>query len=162
MVHLVEPAFVILKPWHDVASFSSGKHHVDVFLKNGHAMKGMLNDVSVTMVAASGTRVFGYVTYGIGAMAAEDLSPDNLRPVFVLQNIGVDVTVQRSGLGRTLVASVVLHTLSMIERAELSGEQPILAIMAQAIDEDGVDFFRHIGWIQISQTNHYLFGIRVK
>lgn len=170
MVYPSAPTLDVLTPSHDVSSFTSGKPEIDNFLKRGNALAGMTLGFSVTKVVVSDdNKVIAYLTYGLGSVSREEAAPRLAQyvpaypqPVLVLQRLGIDTSVQGSGLGRMLVREVLQHALLMAHRAEVSGEPPIRAVMVQALDDEAKAYYQHLGITEVSLLDPNLLFLPIK
>lgn len=163
------PALDVLTASHDVTAFSSSNSEIDDFLKLGNALAGMKLRFSVTKVVSDDAKVIGYVTYGLGSVSREEAAarlakrvPGYPQPVLVLQRLGIDASVQGSGLGRVLVTHVLEHALVMAQRAQASGEPPIRAVMVQAVDAAAKAFYEHLGISEVSPLDPNLLFLPIK
>lgn len=169
MVCTSTPALDVLTASHDVTAFSSGKPEIDDFLKLGRALEGKNTRFSTTKVFVEDAKVIGYVTYGLGSVS-RDVVPARLakyapafgQPVLILQRLGVDGSVQGSGLGSMLVRDVLEHALMMAQRAEAFGEPPIRAVMVQALDDEAKAYYQHLGISEVSPIDPRLLFLSIK
>ncbi len=124
-----------LLPTHEVDSFDCGKEPLNNFLKR-FALVNQRNGSSQTYVAHRKQHVVGYYSLAVGSVIYE-AAPARVTkglarhpvPVMLLTRLAVDVSEQRTGIGRGLLKDALLRT---VQAAEIAG---IRALLVHAKDE---------------------------
>jgi len=135
-----------LSPEHDLSRFDSGEPVLDEWLRR-RALQNEASGASRTYVVRSGTRVVGYYTLAVGAVAHTE-APGRIRrnmpepvPVMVLGRLAVDQAFQGRHIGAGLLRDAVLRT---VQAAEIGG---IRAILVHAISEAAKRFYESYGFV---------------
>jgi GNAT superfamily N-acetyltransferase len=134
-----------LCPEHDLGGFDSGEPALDEWLRR-RALKNEESGASRTYVVCAGTRVAGYYSLAVGAVAHAE-SPGRIKrnmpdplPVMVLGRLAVDKAFHGRGLGAGLLKDAVLRTL---QAAEIAG---IRAMLVHAISDAAKRFYERYGF----------------
>ena len=139
---------------HDTLHFHSGVDALDRWLRRdalqaqtrGAFWHAPARGASHTFVACEGSRVLGYFTWAIAAVAIDLAGGDLRRPmpdlvaVAELRRLAVDRTLQGRGIGRALVRDACLRITAA---AEAVG---IRAVIAHALSPRARDFFLRVGF----------------
>lgn len=135
-----------LRSDHDVEQFASGVSVLDDWLRH-RARKNEDAGASRTFVVTRENRVVAYYCLAAGSLTHSE-SPGALRrnmpdpiPVIVLGRLAVDLTEQRSGLGRALLRDAMLRV------AGVSHEIGIRAMLVHAISSEAVAFYAKHGFV---------------
>lgn len=135
---------------HEVADFANGKHaSLDDWLKNQALASEVLSARTyVICSAAHKTRVVGYYAISTAMEERRALPTAKLRrglphqvPMLLLGRLALDVLVQRQGLGADLLSDAIRRCCAV---SEIAGAR---AILAHAIDDDAVGFYRYHGFV---------------
>jgi GNAT superfamily N-acetyltransferase len=144
-------AFVIspperLSPRFDVSTFDCGEAALDEWLKK-RALANEAAGASRTYVVGAGSRVAGYYSLAVGAVA-HAAAPGRIKrnmpdpvPVMILGRLAVDKAFQRRGIGVGLLRDAVLRTA---QAGEIAG---IRAILIHAISEPARRFYEAFGFV---------------
>lgn len=131
---------------HDLSVFDSGEPPLDEWLRR-RALQNEASGASRTYVVCTGTRVVGYYTLAVGAVAHAGAPrrirrnmPDPL-PVMILGRLAIDKAFQRRGIGAGLVRDAILRTM---HAAEIAG---IRAILVHAISAAAKRFYEGFGFV---------------
>lgn len=130
---------------HDVDAFDSGVESLDRWLRR-HALKNQTSGASRTFVACNGNRVLTYYALASSAVVMQ-AAPGRFRrnmpdpiPVVVLGRLAVDKSLQGRGIGRALVRDAGLRVLQASDAIGIRG------LLAHALSEDAVRFYRQVGF----------------
>lgn len=150
-----EPARRILPPErltaaHDVSGFSTGKHPtLDEWLRNrALASEGLSARTYVIGEDSAPLRVVGY--YAISTAMEERVALPNARlrrgmpeqvPLLLISRLALHASVQGRGVGTALLADALRRCLAA---SEIVGAR---AVVAQAIDDDALTFYRRNGFL---------------
>jgi GNAT superfamily N-acetyltransferase len=132
---------------HQVKSFKSGKHPLDLFLKR-HALKNQKADSSQTYVAHRNGSVVGYYSLTVGSVDRKDCPPEITSetppgypiPVILLARLAVHRSEQGRGLGGALLQDAFYRIASA---AEIVGAR---ALLVHAIDSEARTFYEHFNF----------------
>src|SRR5271167_1365542 len=112
-----------LSPEHDLPEFDSGEPVLDEWLRR-RALQNEASRASCTYVVCAGTRVVGYYTLAVGAIAHAE-APGRVRrnipdrvPAMVLGRLAVVTAFQGRHIGGGLLRDAVLRT---VQAAEIGG-----------------------------------------
>lgn len=124
-----------LLPTHEVDAFDCGKEPLNVFLRR-FAFVNQHNGSSRTYVTCRAMRVAGYYSLAVGSVMGETAPPRVTKglarhpvPVMLLTRLAVDLTEQRTGIGKGLQKDALLRT---VQAADIAG---IRALLVHAKDE---------------------------
>lgn len=121
-----------------------------------HALQSHRTDSSKVRVIArlSDRRVVGYYALSAGSVERETAPPRVARgmpkypvPVVVLTRLGVDLSVQRRGLGRALLRDVLIRV------ANAADEIAARALLIHCQDEAARDFYRRFAEFEESASD---------
>lgn len=135
---------------HDTSSFRNGKHpSLDDWLRNrALASEGLSARTYVVCTASEPTRVVGY--YAITTAMEQRLALPNAKlrrgmpeqiPLLLIGRLALDQAYRGIGLGTDLLSDALRRCLAA---SEIAG---VRAIVAHAIDDDVVGFYRHHGFL---------------
>jgi hypothetical protein len=131
---------------HDLSGFDSREPLLDEWLRR-RGLQNETSGASRTYVVCAGTRVVGYYTLAVGAVAHVE-APGRVRrnmpdpvPAMVLGRLAVDRAFQRRYIGAGLLCDAVLRT---VQAAEIAG---IRAILVHAISEEAKRFNEGYGFV---------------
>ncbi len=131
---------------HDLSRFDSGEPLLDEWLRR-RALQNEARGASRIYVVCVGTRVVGYYTLAVGAVAHTAAPgrvgrnmPDPV-PVMLLGRLAVDKAFQGQQIGAGLLCDAVLRT---VQAARIGG---IRAILVHAISERAKRFYESYGFI---------------
>ena len=131
---------------HDLSEFDSGEPALDDWLRR-RAFQNEESGASRTYVVCVGTRVVGYYTLAVGAVAHEQ-GPGRIRrnmpdpvPAMILGRLAVDKSQQGRGIGTGMLRDGVLRT---VQAAGIAG---IRAILVHAISEPAKRFYERHGFV---------------
>lgn len=134
-----------LSPEHDLSGFDCGEPVLNEWLR-GRAVLNEASGASRTYIVRAGTRVAGYYSLAVGAVAHDQAAgrikrnmPDPV-PVMILARLAVDKTLQGRGVGPGLLRDAVLRT---VQAAEIAG---IRAILMHAISDRAKRFYEAHGF----------------
>ena len=124
-----------LLPAHEVEGFDCGKAPLNGFLQR-FALVNQRSGSSLTYVACRRPRVVGYYSLAVGSVSHET-APQRVTkglarhpvPVMLLTRLAVDLTEQRTGIGKGLLKDALLRT---VQAADIAG---IRALLVHAKDE---------------------------
>ncbi len=150
----------------DVQAFDCGDHELNDYLKRHAWASQQQNSVGVTYVAVDHGVVLGYYTLASGSILRDLLNPDMVTglpryrnlPVALLARLAVDLRVQTSGLGKSLLRDAFTVVLN------LSRQIGLLYLIVDAYPT-AVEWFRRFGFITIGEkpaagTQHMLIDLR--
>jgi GNAT superfamily N-acetyltransferase len=135
---------------HDVSSFANGKHpSLDDWLRDrGFASEGLSARTYVVCDAAAPSRVVGYYAISTAMEQRAALPSARLRrgmpervPLLLIGRLAIDRDFQGMGLGTELLADALRRCLAASQIAGARG------IVAHAIDDDAVGFYRRHGFV---------------
>jgi GNAT superfamily N-acetyltransferase len=138
-----------LSPDHDVSGFENGRHPtLDTWLRDrALASEGFSARTYVICNAAVPKRVVGYYAISTAMEQRAALPTARLRrgmpdrvPLLLVGRLALDRDFQGRGLGTELLVDALRRCLSASEIAGVRG------IVAHAIDDDAVDFYRRHGF----------------
>ena len=149
------PAADILPPQrltaaHDVAAFSNGKHPaLDEWLRHrALASEGLSARTYVICTHAAALRVVGYYAIATAMEQRVALPSARLRrgmpeqvPLLLLGRLAIDSMVQGRGVGTALLADALQRCLAASDIVGARG------VVAHAIDDDALAFYRRNGFI---------------
>jgi len=147
---------------HRVATFKSGKHSLDLFLRR-HALKNQEADSSQTYVVHRSGSVVGYYSLTAGSVGRSDCPPGIAAemppaypiPVILLARLAVDRNEHGRGLGRALLKDAFRRTVSA---AEIVGAR---AVLVHAIDAGAMAFYRHFNFDEFpAGTLHLMLSLK--
>lgn len=144
---------------HDLSAFDSGEPVLDDWLRR-RALQNEESGPSRTYVVCAGTKVVGYYSLAVGAIAhAEALgkAPRNMPnpvPAVILGRLAIDKKCQGAGIGTALLRDAILRT---IHAADIAG---IRVILVHAISETAKRFYEKHGFIA-SPVDHMMVMITV-
>jgi ribosomal protein S18 acetylase RimI-like enzyme len=133
---------------HDTSQFSNGKHPaLDSWLKErALASEGL--SARTYVVCTPPSRVVGYYVLSTAMEQRVALPSAKMRrnmpqqvPLILIGRLAVDATFQGRGLGSDLLADAIRRCCAA---SEIAG---VRAIVAHAIDEEAVGFYRRRGFI---------------
>ncbi len=136
----------LLAPDHDVAAFDCGSEAQTLWLRR-HALQAHQSDTAkVYVVCRRGTReVVGYYALAAGSVSHEQVPPRLIKgigrypiPVIIVTRLGVDLGVQRQGVGSELVRDALLQA------ASVAGKVGVRAIVIHAETPGAAAFYRRI------------------
>ena len=135
-----------LAPAHDLAKFDSGEPALDDWLRR-RAARNEASGASRTYVVCAGSRVAGYYSLAVGAVAHAD-APGRIKrnmpdpvPAMILGRLAVDRSFQGQGIGSGLLRDAVLRTT---QAAEIAG---IRVLLVHAISERARRFYEARGFV---------------
>jgi GNAT superfamily N-acetyltransferase len=147
-------AFVEIDPArHDLKGFDCGRASMNAFLAR-QAMRHMRLGLSATWVLTEATSatpqpVAAYYTLCSATVQRDDLPsskglPPYQIPVVLLARLAVATAYQGRGLGeKTLVTA--LRKARALSQAGLPALGVIIGVIIEAIDEQALEFYRHVG-----------------
>ena len=153
--HRIEP----LADRHERGAFSCGSPPLDLFLRTQagqYARKG----VGRTYVAVEpdSPRVLGYYTLAASSIPFEHLPRDVSKrlprhpvPTVLLGRLAVDVSVQRGGLGKVLLADAARRVLGVADQIG------VVAVHVHAIDEAAQAWYLKYGFRPMLDLDRHLF-----
>jgi GNAT superfamily N-acetyltransferase len=135
---------------HDVSAFNNGRHPtLDDWLRNRALASERLSARTYVICGSSAPlRVVGY--YAISTAMEERIALPNARlrrgkpeqvPLLLIGRLALDVSVQGQGIGTALLADALLRCLAA---SDIVGAR---AVVAQAIDDHALDFYRRNGFL---------------
>jgi GNAT superfamily N-acetyltransferase len=136
---------------HDLSVFNNGKHPLlDDWLRDrALASEGLSARTYVVCAAPAITRVVGYYAISMAMEQRIALPTAKLRrgmpgqvPLLLIGRLAVDRGFQANGLGTELLADALRRCLAASEIAGVRG------VVAHAIDDDAVGFYRRRGFLQ--------------
>ena len=141
---------------HQVEKFDCGHPVMNAWLVQ-RALKNQDEGATRSFVVCDDTgRVLGYYALAVGSCAREN-APGNISrgmpepiPMVILARLAVDRTLQRSGLGRQLIADAVLRTLRIAEQAGVRG------LMVSAIDKAAAEYYERLGFVRAKRSEDVL------
>lgn len=130
----------------DIANFDCGEPSLDDWLRK-RAAQNEESGASRTYVVLAGSRVAGYHSLAVGALAHE-IAPGRIKrnmpdpvPMMVLGRLAVDREFQGRGLGQGLLRDAILRTTQVAEIAGIRG------LLVHAINESAKRFYLQYGFI---------------
>ena len=136
---------VLLDKGHDTSAFDCGKRPLNAFLQR-YALSNQAGGSSRTYVSLERARVVGY--YSLAPASVEPAAapervlkgqPRHHVPCVLLARMGVYLSVQGQGLGRSLFRDAMLRALAA---ADIIGGR---AFLVHAKDEDARQFYMKYG-----------------
>ena len=145
---------VTLLATHELSHFDCGQEVLNIWLKN-RALTNDKHNFSRTFVSLDNqNQVAGFYSLSASSVNRE-LVPKPLQrnspseiPVILLGRLGVDVTHQHSGLGRSLLRDALLRSLNA------SGSIGATAVLVHALTESATEFYLKRGFSP-SATDHF-------
>jgi GNAT superfamily N-acetyltransferase len=137
---------------HDLTSFDNGKHpSLDAWLReSAPSSEGLSARTYVICSTDPPNRVIGYYCISSVTEQRESLPSAKLRrsmpktvPFLLIGRLAVDKSYQRLGLGTDMLRDALMRCVAIAEMAGVRG------IIAQAIDDDDVLFYRRHGFINM-------------
>lgn len=134
---------------HDLSGFENGRHpSLDDWLRHrALASEGLSARTYVICDANAPARVIGYYAISTAMEQRVGLPSARLRrgmpeqiPLLLIGRLALDRAAQGRGLGGDLLADALRRCLAASEIAGVRG------VVAHAIDEDAVGFYRHHGF----------------
>ncbi len=147
---------------HQLRTFKSGKHPLDLFLKR-YALKNQEADSSQTYVVQRNGPVVGYYSLTVGSVDRQDCPPGITAemppgypiPVILLARLAVDRTEQGRGLGSALLKDAFYRIASA---AQIVGAR---AILVHAIDTEAKAFYEHFNFEEFpAGTLHLMLSLK--
>jgi len=146
----------------DRSKFDCGRPELNKWLRTSATQyeKRDLCRVYVAVQDADPTyRAYGYYSLSSHLIEIDLLPPEEAKrlprllgvPTVLLGQFGVDVSVQKQGLGQLLL----MHALTRVVR--LSEALGIQAIVVDALDETAREFYIHHGFRQLQDDRQHLF-----
>lgn len=134
---------------HDVSQFQSGKAALDEWLRSRALIsEGLSARTYVVCPEGPQQRVLGYYALSTTKEQRAVLPSAKLRrgmpddvPLMLIGRLAVDVTQQGKGLGADLLKDALMRSIAI---SEVVG---VRAIVAQAIDDGAVEFYRRYGFL---------------
>ncbi len=141
---------------HHLADFDCGNEAMNDWLRD-RALKNQEEGATRTFVVCDDVdRVLGYYALAIGSCSRSD-APRNIsrgmpEPItmVVLARLAVSQSLQRSGLGRQMIADAVLRTSRIAEHAGVRG------LMVSAIDPTAAAYYAKLGFIRSKKSEDIL------
>ncbi len=130
---------------HDFENFACGEPSLDDWLKR-RARANQAAGASRCFVTAETARVVGYYALASGALATTEGTGRFRRnmpapiPVVILGRLAVDLTMQRTGLGRALFRDCALRVNHAADAIGIRG------IVVHALSEAARDFYLSLGF----------------
>jgi GNAT superfamily N-acetyltransferase len=142
-----------LKAGHEVERFANGRHPgLDEWLRNrSRSSEGLSARTYVICAAAPANQVVGY--YAIATATAQRVAMPSAKlrkgmpeevPLLLIGRLAVDAAFQGRGLGSALLIDALKRC------AAASGIAGARGIIAHAIDDEAVEFYRRHGFIVAS------------
>lgn len=144
---------------HDRSQFDCGIAELNEWLQK-RVSQYERRDLSRTYVAIPGgeNRVLGYYAISMHRVTYEALPEDQARelpridvPVVLLGRLAVDKTVQRQGLGETVLLDALARSLL------ISSQVGIRAVEVDAFDEAAKTFYLKYGFVELLDDHRHLF-----
>lgn len=136
----------LLQPADDRSEFSCGDPDYDDYLRKYAGQNHFKHHVGKTLVVVDDERVVGYATFTIGDLEIDELPtsvsaglPRYPMPVLRLARLAVDSRYQGVGLGRMLVADVLVLAM------RLRSEYGCVAVTVDAL-KTRRDFYERLGF----------------
>lgn len=135
-----------LSPAHELDTFACGNPLLDDWLKK----RALANNgrTSQTFVIHIDNVVIGYYSLVAGSLSRDE-APKKLGrnsvdpiPVLLLGRLAIDVRHHGEGLGSDLLRDALLRSLRIAE------DVGVRAVLAHAIDDDAVSFYKKYGFIE--------------
>jgi GNAT superfamily N-acetyltransferase len=153
---VVEP----LNRHHNRAAFFCGIEALDRYLKR-QANQDIKRRVSRVFIVRDGqdeTRVLGYYTLSTLSIDLSVLPekvakklPRHPIPAALIGRLAVDVSAQRKGIGKMLLANAIQRTLAV------SDDIAIYAIVVDAIDAEAESFYMQYGFAHLASRDKRLY-----
>jgi len=132
-------------PQHNLELFDCGEPLLNDWLRR-RALRNENSGASRTYVVCSDTRVIGYYSLAVGALACNE-APGRVRrnmpdpiPIMLIGRLAVDRSCQGRGLGRGLLRDAVLR---VVQASEIAG---IRAILVHALTDEAKGFYERCGF----------------
>ena len=132
---------VTLLATHEVSHFDCGQEILNVWLKNRALANDKYNFSRTFVSLHSQNQVAGFYSLAASSVNREHVpkplqrnSPSEI-PVILLGRLGVDVTRQQSGLGRSLLQDALLRTLNASKSIGAT------AVLVHALTEPAMEFY---------------------
>jgi GNAT superfamily N-acetyltransferase len=131
---------------HDVAAFDCGSEAQTLWLRRYALQADRADTAKVYVICRRGTRqVVGYYALAAGSVSHEQVPPRLTKgigrypiPVIILTRLGVDLGVQRKGVGSELVRDALLQAASVARKVG------VRAIVIHAETPGAAAFYRRI------------------
>jgi predicted GNAT family N-acyltransferase len=137
------------KKWHDRSNFACGVESLDLYLQKqiNQDLKRRIAAPFV-LIEEGQPKVLGYYTLSAFSVHLEELSPDITKrlprypdvPATLLGRLAVDQTCRGRGLGEFLLMDALHRSLKQ------TGKIASFAIVVDAVNEDGQNFYLHFGF----------------
>jgi GNAT superfamily N-acetyltransferase len=140
-----------LKPHHDLAGFNNGRHtSLDDWLRNrARLSEGWSARTYILTTVAEPARAIGYHCLATAMIERADLPSAKLRhempdplPMMLIGRLAIDQNWQGRGLGSALLVDAVHRCVAASEIIGARG------IIAHAIDDEAVAFYRRHGFLE--------------
>ena len=142
-----------LEPQDDVDEFNCGQPDLDDWLKR-FALINQRADMTTVFVTLSEGKVVGYYALATGGVERANAPgritrgvPAHPIPVILLARLAVDLSAQKSGLGRALVRDALIRVAAAAE------EVGIRALLIHAKDESAREFYMKCAEFEPSPTD---------
>lgn len=146
---------------HNRANFSCGRDELDRYLQT-QASQDIKKNMSVSYVLSEkgSDVVFGYYSISTIGIFPGDL-PDSLikklpkypvLPGVLLSRLAVDEKYKGRGLGGLLLIDALKRTLAVVGK-----QVGIVTIVVHAKDDKAISFYKHYGFLALSENNFKLF-----
>lgn len=150
----------------NVRAFDCGDHALNDYLRRHAWANQQQNLVGVTYVAVERGLVLGYYTLAAGSIPRDLLNPELAKglpryrnlPVALLARLAVDLRVQASGLGRSLLGDALTVVLNLSR--QIGFLYLVVEAYSAAVDWYGRFGFTAIGEKPPSRTQHMLIDLR--
>lgn len=153
---IIEP----LNSHHDRESFHCGNTSLDNYLQKQATqdLRRRINRVYVATDPDHPAIILGYYTLSTCSIELAGLPealsrklPRHPVPAALIGRLAVNQSVQRSGVGRVLLANAIRRTLAVSEQIGIH------ALLVDAIDDDARKFYEHFGFTLFQTKEHRLF-----
>lgn len=134
---------------HDRSQFECGSAPLDRYLRE-FVTQDIRRRVAACFVILDGQVVAGYYTLSAASVALADLPPAIARklpryptiPAFRMGRLAIDLKYRGRGLG----AALLVNALQRAAKSEI----PAVALTVDAKDHTAADFYRHFGFLPLS------------
>jgi len=144
---------------HDLSGFDCGSEALNSFLRD-HALANQRAMISRTYVVTRGNYVLGFYTLALLAVGLEEPPRSFVRgmppypvPAVLMARLGVDVSLQGKGLGRSLLTDA----LGRVWRLMKDGPAPARLFVVDAKDENAVKFYKRFDMVESPLIPNRLF-----